>query len=63
MNNGTAQTNSLYYGRESQYKEVFKVLEFESPEESDVTSTLKEINKKLWVLLIRWDVSAHVVYM
>jgi hypothetical protein len=36
---------------------------FESPEENDVTSTLKEVNKKLWLLLIRWDVSAHVVYM
>jgi len=37
---------------------VFKVLEVESPEESDVMSTLKEINKKLWMLLILWDASA-----
>jgi hypothetical protein len=65
MNDTTVQANSVYYDRESQHNDVFKVLKFESPEESDVTSTLKEVNKTLWLLLIlvRWDVSAHVVYM
>jgi hypothetical protein len=42
---------------------VFKVLEFESPEESDVMSTLKEINKKLSIADTLGCECAYCVYV